>query len=249
MRIIVLEYLSFSKRTGTPVDLRRETHTNGNDMTLALFDLDETLISSDSDHEWGEYVADRGLVDVEAHKRRNDAFYADYKAGILDIDEYLAFSCSVLTQYTMEELHRFRAAFFEERVRPILLPKAEQLVREHQNKGDTLLVITSTIEFVTRPIVDYFGIDTLIAPTPEIKDNRYTGRISGIPSFGAGKVTRLKAWLEQSHESLEGSTFYSDSHNDLPLLRIVSHPVAVDPDPILKAEAKEKQWKIITLRD
>lgn len=217
-------------------------------MTLALFDLDETLISSDSDHEWGEYVADQGLVDVAAHKARNDAFYEDYKAGVLDIDEYLAFSCSVLTQYTMEELHGFRAAFFEERVRPILLPKAENLVKEHQARGDTLLVITSTIEFVTRPIVDYFGIETLIAPMPEIQDNRYTGRITGTPSFGAGKVTRLMSWLEQSDESLQGSTFYSDSHNDLPLLRVVSHPVAVDPDPILQAEAEEKQWQIITLR-
>ena len=218
-------------------------------MPLAIFDLDETLIAADSDHEWGQFVVDKGLVDAEQHKKKNDDFYEQYKAGQLDIDEYLQFSCSILTQYSIEELHQFRSEFVAQRIRPIILDKAQDLVNKHRDRGDTLLVITSTIEFVTRPIVDEFGIDTLIAPDPEIVSNRYTGAIIGVPSFAAGKVTRLEQWLSDRQDSLEGSSFYSDSHNDLPLLRLVDHPVAVDPDPILRKEAEENQWPIISLRD
>jgi len=217
-------------------------------MPLAIFDLDETLIAADSDHEWGQFVVDKGLVDEKKHKKKNDDFYEQYKAGQLDIDEYLQFSCSVLTQYSIEDLHRFRAEFVEQRIRPIILDKAQALVQRHREKGDTLLVITSTIEFVTRPIVDEFGIDTLIAPDPEIVSNRYTGRIVGVPSFAEGKVTRLEQWLAGRQDSLQGSSFYSDSHNDLPLLRLVDNPVAVDPDSTLKKEAEEKQWPVISLR-
>ncbi len=218
-------------------------------MPLAIFDLDETLIAADSDHEWGQFVVDKGLVDAEKHKKKNDDFYEQYKAGQLDIDEYLQFSCSILTRYSIEELHQFRSEFVTQRIRPIILDKALDLVNKHREQGDTLLVITSTIEFVTRPIVDEFGIDTLIAPDPEIVSNRYTGEIVGVPSFAAGKVTRLEQWLADRQDSLEGSSFYSDSHNDLPLLRLVDHPVAVDPDPILRKEAEENQWPIISLRD
>ena len=136
-----------------------------------------------------------------------------------------------------------------ERVEPLLLPKAEALINEHRQKNDDLLIITSTIEFVTRPIVDRLGIETLIAPIPEIKNNRYTGNIVGTPSFGSGKVIRLNQWLSETEHTMTGSHFYSDSHNDLPLLRLVDHPVAVDPDDILRQEAKEKAWRIISLRD
>ena len=218
-------------------------------MPLTIFDLDETLIAADSDHEWGQFVVDKGLVDAQIHKKKNDDFYALYKAGQLDIDEYLQFSCSVLTQYSIEDLHRFRSEFVAQRILPIILDKAQDLVKKHRELGDTLLVITSTIEFVTRPIVDEFGIDILIAPDPEIVSNRYTGRIVGVPSFAAGKVTRLEQWLANRQDSLEGSSFYSDSHNDLPLLRLVDNPVAVDPDPILRKKAEENQWPIISLRD
>lgn len=218
-------------------------------MPLTIFDLDETLIAADSDHEWGQFVVDKGLVDAQIHKKKNDDFYALYKAGQLDIDEYLQFSCSVLTQYSIEDLHRFRSEFVAQRILPIILDKAQDLVKKHRQMGDTLLVITSTIEFVTRPIVDEFGIDILIAPDPEIVSNRYTGRIVGVPSFAAGKVTRLEQWLANRQDSLEGSSFYSDSHNDLPLLRLVDNPVAVDPDPILREKAEENQWPIISLRD
>jgi len=218
-------------------------------MALTIFDLDETLIAADSDHEWGQFVVDKGLVDAQKHKKKNDDFYEQYKAGQLDINEYLQFSCSVLTQYSIEDLHRFRSEFVEQRILPIILDKAQDLVKKHRELGDTLLVITSTIEFVTRPIVDEFGIDILIAPDPEIVSNRYTGRIVGVPSFAGGKVTRLEQWLANRQDSLEGSSFYSDSHNDLPLLRLVDNPVAVDPDPILREKAEENQWPIISLRD
>ena len=218
-------------------------------MALAIFDLDETLIATDSDYQWGQYVVDRRLVNPAAHKRKNDAFYASYRAGKLDIDEYLAFSCALLAHYTMEELEAYRSDFFRERIAPTILSAAVALVDQHRVQGDTLLVVTSTIEFVTRPIVDAFGIDTLIAPVPEVTDGRYTGKITGTPSFGEGKVTRLQAWLEETNHSLAGSTFYSDSHNDLPLLRLVDNPVAVDPDSTLRRQALANGWRIISLRE
>lgn len=218
-------------------------------MALAIFDLDETLIAADSDHLWGQFVVSRGLVDAEEHASRNDAFYEQYKAGKLDIEAYLQFACSVLARHPMEELHAHRSSFVQQCIVPIVLPKAKQIVEEHRSRGDKILIVTSTISFVTRPIADLFNIDTLIAPEPEIVDNQYTGAITGIPSFADGKVVRLRQWLKSEPYDLEGSHFYSDSHNDLPLLRIVDHPIAVDPDPILEAEAREKQWSVISLRD
>jgi len=218
-------------------------------MALAIFDLDETLISADSDHEWGQFVVDRGLVDGEEHKRKNDSFYAQYKLGQLDITEYLRFSCSVLARYSLEELEAYLAEFVDLRIKPLILARGESLVAKHRDRGDHLLVVTSTIEFITRPIADLLGIATLIAPVPEIIDDRYTGEIVGVPSFAEGKVTRLQQWLDDTGHSMKGSYFYSDSHNDLPLLTIVDHPVAVDPDETLKREAKANQWQIISLRD
>lgn len=217
-------------------------------MPLAIFDLDETLIAEDSDHAWGVYVAEHGLVDPIEHQRRNDEFYAQYKAGQLDINAYLAFACSVLAAHPINLLQEHRAKFVDECIRPVVLSAGQALVDAHKANGDTVLIITSTIEFVTRPIADLFGIKTLIAPTPQISDNRYTGNIVGVPSFGPGKVTRLQAWLGETGESMDGAYFYSDSHNDLPLLRLVDHPIAVDPDPLLRAEAEAQQWKILSLR-
>lgn len=217
-------------------------------MTLAIFDLDETLIAEDSDHAWGEYVAENGLVNAAEHKRNNDKFYAQYKAGELDIDEYLRFACSVLAQHSLKDLYAHRARFITTCIEPLILNAARDLVEAHRTRGHNLMVITSTIEFVTRPIVDLFDISTLIAPMPELIDDRYTGAIVGVPSFGAGKVTRLMDWLGESDDTLEGAYFYSDSHNDLPLLRLVDNPVAVDPDPTLRQEAEEKAWSVISLR-
>ena len=217
-------------------------------MALAIFDLDETLIAADSDHAWGEFVASRGLVDAESHRRRSDAFYQDYRRGELDIDAYLKFSCTVLAMFDMEKLTRLRQEFFEERVKPLLLPKADELIERHKAKGDCLLVVTATIQFVTEPIVRHLGIDNLIAPLPEIRDGRYTGNVTGTPSYREGKVIRLKEWLNQNEQSMEGSWFYSDSRNDIPLLELVDNPVAVDPDPVLESVAKERKWPIISLR-
>ena len=218
-------------------------------VALVIFDLDETLISSDSDHEWGQFVVEKGLADRQLHQQMNDKFYNQYKQGELDIKAYLDFACSVLAKFSLEELYAYRKEFMETVIEPLILPRARQLVTQHKEAGDFLLVITSTIEFITAPIVQSLGIDTLIAPDPEIRNNRYTGNIVGIPSFAEGKVTRLKQWLEGVDLDLGGSFFYTDSHNDLPLLRLVDHPVAVDPDEKLRAEAEKKQWKIISLRD
>ncbi len=217
-------------------------------MPLAIFDLDETLIATDSDHEWGEYVCDNGLVDSEYHRRQNDAFYEDYKAGRLDVDNYLKFACAVLAAHDKSFLEQHRSSFFEERIKPRILEPARTLIESHRQKGDTLLVITSTIEFVTRPIVDALGIETLIAPVPEIVDGQYTGEIVGVPSFGEGKVTRLMAWLQDTGHAMSGAAFYSDSHNDLPLLERVDHPIAVDPDDTLRQHATARGWRIISLR-
>ena len=218
-------------------------------MPLAIFDLDETLISADSDHEWGQFLAQNRLVDPIEHQRLNDHFYQQYKLGKLQIDEYLAFACSVLTKYSIEELEQYRQEFTRTVIAPLILPKARKLVADHKAAGDFVMVITSTIEFIATPIVAALGIETLIAPIPEIVDGSYTGKISGIPSFAAGKVTRLEQWLKTSDMTLQGSYFYSDSHNDLPLLRLVDHPVAVDPDETLRNEAELRQWKIISLRE
>ena len=217
-------------------------------MALAIFDLDETLISTDSDHEWGQYVADKGLVEKETHQHQNDYFYKQYKAGNLDIDAYLKFACGVLARHPLDLLNEHLKYFVTERIKPRILPQAVELIDRHRQAGDYIMVITSTIEFVTRPIVDLFEIETLLAPNPEFSDGRYTGLIKGVPSFGQGKVTRLLAWLENNNHDLHGSYFYSDSHNDLPLLNHVDHPVAVDPDPVLRDAAKTNGWEIISLR-
>jgi len=218
-------------------------------LALVVFDLDETLISGDSDYEWGEYVVDKNLVEAESHRRQNKQFYEDYKRGDLDIEAYLRFTCRVLSIHDREILFRHRASFINERIKPLVLPKAIELVQSHRQKGDILIVVTATMEFITSPIVALFGIDHLIAPVPEVIDGRYTGEISGTASFGKGKVARLNSWLSDAGLSLEGSYFYSDSANDLPLLELVDNPVAVDPDDRLEEFARAKQWPIISLRN
>ncbi|MBQ75878.1 MAG: HAD-IB family hydrolase [Gammaproteobacteria bacterium] len=218
-------------------------------MALAIFDLDETLISADSDHEWGKFLVRKGLVDAEVHNRLNDQFYAQYKQGNLDINAYLEFACSFLPRLSVAELHSYRREFMVDVIAPLILPLGRQLIADHREAGDFPLVVTSTIEFITAPIVQSLGISTLIAPGLEMRNNRYTGNIVGTPSFAQGKVTRLNQWLEGRSKDLSGSFFYTDSHNDLPLLKLVDHPVAVDPDDTLRAEAKKRQWQILSLRD
>lgn len=217
-------------------------------MVLAIFDLDETLISADSDHAWGEFVIRRGLVDESMHRKLNNQYYQDYRSGCLNIDDYMRFSCSVLASHEADKLVQLRQEFIEEEIRPLIQPDAVALVDSHRKAGDKLMIITATIEFITRPIANLFGIDTLIAPIPEFKHGRYTGELSGVPSFGAGKVTRLNDWLQEKPYSLAGSYFYSDSINDLPLLKLVDNPIVVDPDEALLAIALQNNWQILKFR-
>ncbi len=218
-------------------------------MALAIFDLDHTLLSGDSDHAWGQFLVDRGLVDPEVHKLRNDHFYEQYKAGTLDIHEYLEFAMRPLTEYEPDKMHAEREVFLDERIETLISQRSRDLLRKHEEQGDTLLIITATNGFVTYPIAARLGVAHIIAPHPEVIEGRYTGKTVGVPSFHEGKVTRLKEWMETHKHDLEGSYFYSDSHNDLPLLRLVDHPVAVDPDPTLRAEAEKAGWPIISLID
>jgi HAD superfamily hydrolase (TIGR01490 family) len=218
-------------------------------MSLAIFDLDNTLIADDSDYLWGQFLVDQGIVDKEQYEHANAKFYEDYRQGKLDIVEFLNFSLQPLADNEPEQLYQWRAQFIEQIITPILLKPAQQLIDKHKARGDTLLVITATNRFVTEPIVKLYGIDNLLATTPEFINGRYTGGFMGVPCFREGKVTLLEAWLENSPHTLEGSWFYSDSHNDLPLLSIVDNPVAVDPDEKLAAAAKQADWSIISLRN
>jgi HAD superfamily hydrolase (TIGR01490 family) len=217
-------------------------------MPLALFDLDNTLIAGDSDYLWGRFLVERGLVDGERYERANEQFYADYRAGCLDIHAFLRFALAPLAAHPLEQLLRLREVFVRERIEPILLPAARDLIQRHRSAGDTLVVITATNAFVTAPIAAAYGVPHLIATEPERRGGRYTGAVAGVPAFQDGKVERLAAWLQEHGGSLEGSSFYSDSHNDLPLLLAVERAVAVDPDPLLLAEAERRGWPVISLR-
>lgn len=217
-------------------------------MSLAIFDLDNTLIADDSDYLWGQFLVDRGIVDREQYEAANARFYEDYKKGDLDIVEFLNFSLAPLAQHETQQLFQWRNQFVEEIIHPILLQPAMDLVDKHRQRGDTLLVITATNRFVTEPIVKLYGIDNLLATTPEFVDGRYTGKFNGIPCYQEGKVKLLREWLKKSSEDMENSWFYSDSHNDLPLLKLVTHPVAVDPDKILREYAERADWPVISLR-
>lgn len=218
-------------------------------MALAIFDLDNTLLNGDSDYSWGQFLVDEKMVDAQNYKKQNDRFFAQYKAGTLDIYEYLAFSLKPLTEHPLPVMLRARERFLQERIAPIISQKSRELIAKHQAQGDTLLIITATNGFVTYPIAQMLNIEHIIAPHPEVVAGAYTGRIVGTPSFQQGKVERLHSWLKEHKHSLTGSWFYSDSHNDLPLLEQVERPIAVDPDPTLLAIAQERHWPIISLKD
>ena len=217
-------------------------------MALAIFDLDNTLIAGDSDHLWGEFLVARGLVDGADYARANDRFYAQYRAGTLDIDAFLRFALSPLREHPRDLLEELREHFVAQVIAPLMLPAARDLIAAHRGAGDTLLIITATNTFIGTPIAARFGIPHLIATEPELRDGRYTGEVAGIPAFREGKVRRLDAWLTGRGETLAGSCFYSDSHNDLPLLGRVDRPVAVDPDPQLREVARARGWPILSLR-
>ena len=217
-------------------------------MSLAIFDLDNTLISDDSDYLWGQFLVDQGIVDKDEYEQANNKFYEDYKHGSLDIVEFLNFSLAPLARHDVNQLYQWRDKFITECIIPLILQSAKDLIAKHKARGDTLMVITATNRFVTEPIVALYDIKHLLATSPEFINGRYTGEFIGIPCYQEGKVKLLKKWLADSFETLTGSWFYSDSHNDLPLLQLVDNPVAVDPDVKLKAYAQSKNWPIISLR-
>ncbi len=217
-------------------------------MALAIFDLDNTLIGNDSDFLWGEFLVANNYVDADQFAKQNAQFYQEYQQGCLDIMAYQRFALKPLSEHSLETLEQWHQQFMQQYIEPILLPKAQALVEQHRQQGDRLLIITATNTFITRPIGLRYGITELLGTEGEIKNGRYTGEVAGTPTFQEGKVTRLNQWLQQENETLEGSFFYSDSHNDLPLLEIVDQPVVVDGDDKLLKVAHEKQWKSISLR-
>lgn len=217
-------------------------------MSLAIFDLDNTLLGDDSDYLWGQFLVQQGLVDGDYYARENQRFYDDYKSGSLDIFEFLAFSLKPLTEHGREKLAALHQQFMQDVITPVMLPAAQLLLEKHRAQGDTLMIITATNSFITGPIAASLGVENLLATDPEVIDERYTGRVDGTPCFQSGKVERLNTWLNEHQENLADSWFYSDSHNDLPLLELVTHPVAVDPDETLADHARSKGWPIISLR-
>lgn len=217
-------------------------------VSLAIFDLDNTLISGDSDFLWGQFLVNQGIVDKDQYEQKNAKFYEAYQQGKLDILEYLDFSLAPLANNEPEQLYQWRTQFIEEVIKPIQLKLAIRLVNKHRFKGDTTMVITATNRFVTEPIVKLFAIDNLLATTPEFVAGRFTGQFNGIPCFQQGKVKLLEQWLKNSTETLKNSYFYSDSYNDLPLLQLVDNPVVVNPDEKLLQYAKQQDWMIISLR-
>jgi len=217
-------------------------------MSLAIFDLDNTLIGGDSDFLWGEFIGEEGIVDANAYRKKNEYFYQQYDLGTLDIYAWLEFCLEPLTRYSMTELQELHHRFMIQKIEPILLDKAQNCINRHKERGDTVLVITASTSFVTAPIVKKYGINHLLATEPEIKAGRYTGGVSGIPCFQSGKIDKLMPWLQKNEETLTGSTFYSDSHNDLPLLELVDNPVAVNADKILTQIAEKKGWKVLNWR-
>jgi HAD superfamily hydrolase (TIGR01490 family) len=218
---------------------------------LALFDLDNTLLAGDSDFEWAQYLISRGVLDREVYEARNQDFYEQYKAGTLDIHAFLDFQLKPLSRHPRAELDAWHADFMATRILPIVTAKGRALVRRHQAEGALTAIVTATNSFVTTPIAREFGIDHLVATEPARNGNDFTGGVAGLPCFREGKIARVEAWLESLGlwwGAFAQTTFYSDSLNDLPLLEMVSHPVAVDPDETLRAHAARQGWPILSLR-
>ena len=221
---------------------------------LALFDLDHTLLPCDSDYEWGQFLARIGVVDSKYYAQQNERFYQDYKDGKLNIQEFLRFALKPLSEHSRAQLKEWHDAFMEEVITSQLRQQALDLVKRHQDAGDLCCVVTATNSFVTRPIVNAFGISHLVATEPATVNHdakqMFTGAVHGIPSFREGKIQRVQDWLASlghTMDRMEKSYFYSDSLNDLPLLEVVSHPIATNPDPRLRGEAEKRQWPILEL--
>lgn len=219
--------------------------------TLALFDLDNTLLAGDSDYNWSLFLINEGLLDAASHKARNEQFYQDYKNGCLDIYAFLEFQLKPLSEHPKQYLDNLHLKYMQTVIRPMMTQKAQDLVNKHKAAGDLCVVITATNSFVTKPIATAYGIEHLIGTDPEMVDGEYTGGVSGVPSFKEGKVTRIEQWLAERGTRLADystSYFYSDSHNDLPLMKLVTHPVAVNADEVLHEYAAQNGWPLISLR-
>lgn len=219
---------------------------------LTLFDLDNTLLAGDSDYGWGQFLIEMGAVDAATYERRNAEFFADYKAGRLDIHAFLDFQLAPLAEHEPAQLLAWRERFLVEKIQPMLLPAAQAVVSRCLSAGDLVAVVTATNSFVTRPIAAMYGITHLVATEPEMAAGRFTGRVAGEPCFQAGKLACVDAWLASLDHGLPDfseSWFYSDSHNDLPLLNAVTHAVAVDPDPILARHAARRGWQMVSWRN
>ncbi|MBT3827252.1 MAG: HAD family hydrolase [Nitrosomonadales bacterium] len=220
-------------------------------MNLAIFDLDNTLLNGDSDYNWGIYLVKRGFLDEKKYKAQNQKFFEEYQAGKLDIFAFAEFQFQFLKNNTRQFLNDVRSDYIEEIIKPMILKKAVDLVRQHENSGDRLLIITATNSFITRPIGKLFGIDEVIGTDPEEYLGEFTGKVKGMPSYKEGKVSRLFDWLEGKNlkiEDFDKTFFYSDSHNDLALLEEVTNPIVVNGDKILLEKAQENNWPILNLR-
>ena len=219
-------------------------------MALAIFDLDNTLLAGDSDHRWGEFLCDVGLTEAETFRLKNDAFYADYQSGQLDMTAYLDFVLEPLTGMARSAVRSLQRQFVSECIEPMLLDKAFDLLNEHRIKGDTLLMMTATHAVVAEPVAARLGFEHWLGSGVGIHDDRYTGKAAGSPCFQQGKVDHLADWRSRHPDIADPDDcwFYSDSHNDLPLLSAVGHPVAVDPDDTLRAHAEANHWPIMSLR-
>ncbi len=218
---------------------------------LALFDLDNTLLAGDSDYNWSLFLIGEGLLDAKTHHDRNEQFYADYKEGRLNIVEFLKFQLKPLSEHPKAFLDELHKKYMQKIIRPMMTEKAQNLVDEHKKNGDLCIVITATNSFVTKPIATAYGVEYLIGSDPEMVNGEYTGGVTGVPTYKEGKVTRLNQWLVERGKKLSDfgiSYFYSDSHNDLALMQLVTNPVAVDADATLKKVAEEKGWPQMTLR-
>jgi HAD superfamily hydrolase (TIGR01490 family) len=218
---------------------------------LALFDLDNTLLSGDSDYSWSLFLISEGLVDADSHRDRNEQFYQDYKNGCLNITEFLKFQLKPLSEHPKKFLDDLHVKYMDKIIRPMMTQKAQALVNQHKSAGDLCVIITATNSFVTKPIATAYGIEHLIGSEPEMVNGEYTGGVVGVPTYREGKVIRINQWLEARGTKLSDfdvSYFYSDSHNDLPLLMMVTNPVAVDADETLTEYATEQDWPKISLR-
>jgi len=218
---------------------------------LTLFDLDNTLLEGDSDYGWGQFLIEAGVVERADYESRNAAFYDDYKAGRLDIHAFLAFQLKPLAEHEPSQLLAWRKRFLDEKIRPMLLPAAKAVVAERLAAGDLVAVVTATNSFVTRPIAAMYGIEHLVATRPQSIGGRFTGKVAGTPCFRQGKLVCVAEWLTGLGRGLRDfreSWFFSDSHNDLPLLSAVTHPVAVDPDPTLAEHASARGWPVLSWR-